>query len=67
MKSYIQLFFLIVFFTNNGFYSQNISPDRLLQVRSFLNDKGIDEDKLIEELNNQGINIENMSDYQNIW
>tara|TARA_B100001758_G_C18416994_1_gene621041 strand:- start:27530 stop:30088 length:2559 start_codon:yes stop_codon:yes gene_type:complete len=33
-----------------------------LQVRSFLNDKGIDEDKLIEELNNRGINIENMSE-----
>ncbi len=53
---------MIVLFTNNNFYAQNISPDRLLQVRSFLNDKGIDEDKLIEELNNRGINIENMSE-----
>lgn len=59
---YIQLLFFIVFISNNSFYAQNISSDRLMQVRSFLSGKGIDENKLIEELNKKGVNIENMSE-----
>ena len=59
MKNYLLYFFVITsFFITNDLYSQQVSGDKIVLVRSILNGKGIDEVNLLNKLKDKGVDIE---------